>query len=188
MTNEMPDEPIFTEPRYEEALYENAPFGICTLRANGRIENSNRAFKTLTLYSGSELRQRSLAGVFHPDDVRDYHTEVRKMARDPIKDSLYLCTRLLCKDGTSRWSEVWVNYIRGEDGIEGGIAFLVPLPHAPGYRLEEKNGSVSVRPQFDLVSTVLQNPKSSLGILGLFLVATRLIDMEHLKSLIELFK
>jgi diguanylate cyclase (GGDEF)-like protein/PAS domain S-box-containing protein len=61
---------LLEQTLYLDSLIQNSPLGIVVLDRTGKIELTNDAFKTLFLYSRSELAAANIHSIFPPDDEK----------------------------------------------------------------------------------------------------------------------
>jgi diguanylate cyclase (GGDEF)-like protein/PAS domain S-box-containing protein len=66
------------EERFRGAFAE-APIGMALIDLGGRFEQVNRALCVITGYSGEELEATSLESVIHPEDMAEFHTQMRSL-------------------------------------------------------------------------------------------------------------
>jgi PAS domain S-box-containing protein len=112
-----------SEKQYRE-LVEKAGIAVLIDDREGNIVYANQAFADLFGYTIEEIKQQSIAGMVHPDDVtlvQDYHKKRLSGGKAPPR---YTC-RGIRKDGTVRHIEVVSVADRSEERKnQGTFAYL----------------------------------------------------------------
>jgi PAS domain S-box-containing protein len=96
-------------------FFESAPIGMAVVDADGRRTRINRAAEQMSGYSEEELKELSVFGVTHPDDVQP-SLEVLKEFQEGKRDSAMLEKRYIRKDGSVAWGAVAMAAVRNDDG------------------------------------------------------------------------
>jgi PAS domain S-box-containing protein len=98
-----------------QAIYDGAPLGIALVGGDGRLIESNPAFRQIVGYGSEELRGKSLGEFTHPDDVRADSDLLEELIADR-RDRYHLEQRYVRKDGRVVWVALSVTAIRGDEG------------------------------------------------------------------------
>lgn len=103
-----------SESRFR-TIFESSVAGIAMLAPDGSFLQANPAFCQFLGYTESELRQRKITDVTHPDDV-DETISRRNIALANKSRSIICEKRYLCKDGTVFWAQLSSTWFFDEDG------------------------------------------------------------------------
>lgn len=97
------------------ATYDNVLAGIAECDRAGRFLRVNDAFETITGYSKTELLQRTLFDITHPDDIPDDRLQYERQVAGEI-DHYAISKRYVGRDGQIIWVDVASSSVRQEDG------------------------------------------------------------------------
>jgi len=95
--------------------FENAPFGMAIIGLNHRMRRVNKSLCDALGFDASELLQRRLVDLMHPDDIARDGSLARKLFRGQIP-SYRLEERLITKRGTLVWLDLTAVVIREQTG------------------------------------------------------------------------
>lgn len=83
-------------------LFENAPLGIATGKANMQIASANEAFCRMFGYSLDELQHKTLYDLTHPDFLEETGNLIKKVVTGEITH-YFIEKKYVRKDGSSFW-------------------------------------------------------------------------------------
>jgi PAS domain S-box-containing protein len=106
------------------AMFERAPQGIAMTDLSGRYVRANPAFLCLLGYSESELLQKTIHDVTHPEDKGENRRVFDDMVAG-VRDQIELEKRYLRKDGRVIWVRNTVAKIPGDDGAPRYVVAMV---------------------------------------------------------------
>jgi len=98
--------------------FDNAPIGMCLVGPKGRFMQVNQALCDILGYSESELLQRTVADVTHPDDVALSNAAISDLASGRI-NKFHTEKRYMHADGRVMWALTSVSMLRGSEGRQG---------------------------------------------------------------------
>jgi PAS domain S-box-containing protein len=94
--------------------WENLPFALVVLNADGCAAHENEAFRSLTGYDAEELARLPVSSYTHPEDAAEAASCLRRLLRGATT-SYRLETRLNRKDGGIVWADCYVTLNRPID-------------------------------------------------------------------------
>jgi PAS domain S-box-containing protein len=103
-----------SEQRFR-AIFDSAAFGIAVVDAEGRLIESNRAYRQLTGYRGSELKALPFSSYTHPEDA-DRALALFRDLRDGEIDRFETEVRYVRKDERVVWAHVSAARLQDADG------------------------------------------------------------------------
>ena len=147
------------------AVFENAGMGIVLVSQDGHLTQSNAAFQQMLGYSGSELINRTIADVTHPEDNK----KDRQMFSNAVKTQgkFQIEKRYIRKDGQIIWGNLIVTVFGKESGH-------------PGYSLgiiedvtERKRTEEALRESELKLSSIIKKSRDAIGVskLGVHVLA-----------------
>jgi PAS domain S-box-containing protein len=122
VTDRVADETRFT------ATFEQAAVGIAHLGLDGRWLRVNRKLSEMLDYSASELLERTIVEITHPDD-REQDVEVMDALRSGSGESFTSEKRYLCNDGGFIWVNCTRSLVRTFEGKPDYIIAVVEDIH-----------------------------------------------------------
>ena len=179
----------FTAPKYELALFQNAPIPIAKVNTDGTMIAVNQAWSDILGYSESELVNMTFADFTHPADIEPDKKMVKELLENPeTKRSYSMIKRYITKQGKSKWVELFVQSMIENKKVAYFIVHVIPLPNGGKFKVEHVNDkTVHVRPTITMIQFLKDNWKWTIGIVAtvaffLFkLVSTMALVLEKLE-------
>lgn len=110
------------------AAFENAPYAMALIRADGRIAQCNHNLCRMLGFTRSELCALTAGDIVHPDDVETEREQRSRLAAADI-GRYDLVQRFVRKDLRTIWARVSVSAIRGSSPEAAFfVAQLEPVP------------------------------------------------------------
>jgi PAS domain S-box-containing protein len=103
-----------SEERFR-VMFENAPFGVALVDADGRPVLANRAIEDMLGYSAERLKRMRFTDFTHPDDVRTDEDLFHQVMRGE-RESYRMVKRYIRRDGEIVWGNLAVVGIRDREG------------------------------------------------------------------------
>ncbi len=108
-------------------IFEDAPFGIVTVTADGSITSANPYFCRLLGYSPHDLCQLTIKDITYPDDMPDEITLIRDMVEKHLPNITFE-KRYRKNDGDSVWTELVTSSIYKPNGeLLFGLGMIVEI-------------------------------------------------------------
>jgi PAS domain S-box-containing protein len=118
----VPNEQLFA------AAFENAPYAMALISADGGIVQCNRNLCRMLGFSRSELCALTAGDIVHPDDVETEREQRNRLAAADI-GRYDLVQRFVRKDLQTLWARVSVSAVRGSSPEAAFfVAHLEPVP------------------------------------------------------------
>jgi len=179
---------VFTDDRFENALFWNLSCPIILLSVDGEILEANDSMCDLLGYASSELCRMNITDItYNTDSSRD--TEMRKECITSDRNEYSMDKRYLSKKEKVIWVKSQCQTIRNRDGkVENFLMLSTPLPNGGTFKIEkdEVTGEIKVKPIFSIPQFLKDDWKTALGI-GL-LILWSLFDKlrDNFKMIIDL--
>lgn len=103
-----------SEERFR-VMFENAPFGVALVDADGRPVLVNRALEDMLGYSAEQLKRMRFTDFTHPDDARADEDLFHQVLRGE-RESYRIEKRYIRRDGEIVWGSLGVVGIRDREG------------------------------------------------------------------------
>ena len=103
-----------SEERFR-VMFENAPFGVALVDADGRPVLVNRAIEDMLGYSAEQLKRMRFTDFTHPDDARADEDLFHQVLRGE-RESYRIEKRYIRRDGEIVWGSLGVVGIRDREG------------------------------------------------------------------------
>lgn len=162
---------IFSDARYEQALFWNLACPMLLLSSNGDIIEANDTICDLLGYAPSELSRMNIGDItYNSDSTRD--SEMRSECLTGNRSEYSMDKRYLSKKEKVIWVKSQVQAIRNDqNGVENFLITSIPLPNGGTFKIEkdEVTGEVKVKPVFSIPQFLKDDWKTALGI-GLLIV------------------
>ena len=97
------------------AMFNQAAVGITVVDLDGRFHDMNQKLSDILGYTAEELRQRTVSGLTHPDDLPATHAALSQLLAGEIPD-FALEKRYVRSDGSVVWSLSTVTLLRNAAG------------------------------------------------------------------------
>lgn len=175
----------FKDRRYFNALFKQAPFGCAFINTDGTISEANEQLSKMLGYAAGELRGKSFTVITHPQDLDADKSEFDLLTAGEI-DSYRMEKRYITKQGKAFWATLWVYAIHESETVKRIIGFVQPLPNGGQFKIDKTGEKVIVRPDFQIMNFVRDNPKISVfGFMVVsYLIVNALVNNDKLISAI----
>lgn len=112
---------LYRNEREFRATFERAAMGIAHISHDGLFVRVNPRLCEISGYTESELLNKALTDIQHPDDIVTKSEGIEHLLRGEIP-SFTLEKRLIHKDGTPVWIYLTASVVRDEDGA---VAYII---------------------------------------------------------------
>lgn len=127
-------EKLETEKKYR-TLYEQVPVGIVYVDQNKNIIECNNYFCSLLGYTDTELTQKKITDITHPEDYNLHLSKWQDLWEGKIKQ-YSLENRYVRKNSTILWASVNVSNVQEENGNSYNVAIIQDITEQK--QLEER--------------------------------------------------
>jgi PAS domain S-box-containing protein len=126
-------------------IFEDAPFGIATVTADGTITSANPYFCRLLGYSPHELCQLTIKDISHPDDMPNEISLIRDMVEKHLPNVTFE-KRYRTKDGNYVWTELVTSSIYNPNGeLLFGLGMVVEITKRKQFEIALKESEERYR-------------------------------------------
>jgi PAS domain S-box-containing protein len=137
----------------------------------GTFIQVNDSFVELIGYSHTEIKNKSLKLITHPDDIDSNQKELEKVLSGEV-DHYALLKRLIDKFGTVIWVKVLVHPVKNEKGeVEHLFKQVVTIKNGAREQIKKVNNEIRVVETLSIDSFIKKNWWRLMQVIGVMLVA-----------------
>lgn len=179
---------LFKDIRYDAAFWTESPIPHAIVSTEGYFVRVNPAWTKLLGYGSSELQGTNFTEITHPGDIKSDQREVQQLLSDNDSRGYSMVKRYITKTGSTVWVELHVSAIRQPDGsIECFAVCVIPLPNHDRFKVEQAGDGYLVRPAVRWADMVRDNPRESIFLVIVMLMAFKAIPVENIFEIIKHF-